>query len=317
MPTTGKGSGRHRSMVFGPPAGAVRPSPARLQGRPWSQAAAVASCAMASSPAGIAGVFDRAADTYDAVGVDWFRPIARGLVDELAVQPGERVLDIGCGRGAVLLPLAEAAGPTGSALGLDLSPRMVELTGAEAQDMPQVQVRVADAAAPGLRESSYDVVAASLVLFFLPDARAVVRTWARLLAPRGRLGVTTFGPQDARWRALDDVFTPYLPKAMLDARTSGQSGPFASDEGVAQLLVDGGLTGVRTVHRRVEPVFAGGEHLVEFTWSHGQRAMWEAVPAAEHDAVRAQLLEATRGLADGSGRLSFTQDVRHTLGRRP
>ena len=36
-----------------------------------------------SSPAGIAGVFDRAADTYDAVGVPWFGPIAQGLVEEL------------------------------------------------------------------------------------------------------------------------------------------------------------------------------------------------------------------------------------------
>ena len=58
---------------------------------------------------GVAGVFDRAAETYDAVGVPWFQPIAQGLVEELAVQPGEAVLDIGCGRGAVTFSLAEAA----------------------------------------------------------------------------------------------------------------------------------------------------------------------------------------------------------------
>ncbi len=113
---------------------------------------------MASSPAGVAYVFDRATDTYDDIGVPWFQPIAQGLVDELAVQPGERVLDVGCGRGAALLPLGRAAGPTGHVLGIDLAPRMVERTARDVRGMPHVEVRIADASDPGLLPSSYDVV---------------------------------------------------------------------------------------------------------------------------------------------------------------
>ena len=86
---------------------------------------------MSTSPPGIAGVFDRAAETYDAVGVPWFGPIAAGLVEVLNVQPGERVLDVGCGCGAALVPLAHATGPTGSVLGIDLAPAMVARTAAE------------------------------------------------------------------------------------------------------------------------------------------------------------------------------------------
>lgn len=272
---------------------------------------------MASSPAGIAGVFDRAADTYDDVGVPWFRPIAQGLVDELAVQPGESVLDVGCGRGAALLPLARAAGPTGRVLGIDLAPRMVELTAADVADLPQVSVRVADAGAPGLPPASFDVVASSLVLFFLPDPAAGMAQWVRLLAPGGRLGVATFGPQDERWREVDAVFAPYLPADMLDARTSGRRGPFGSDDGVAGLLRDAGLAEVRTTHRTVEAVFSDAGHLLEFTWSHGQRAMWEAVPEGERDAVRRRLLDVVGPLQDASGGLSFSQQARYTLGRRP
>jgi ubiquinone/menaquinone biosynthesis C-methylase UbiE len=269
-----------------------------------------------TAPQGIAGVFDRAADTYDDVGVAWFEPIARGLVEELAVRPGERVLDVGCGRGAALIPLARAAGPTGTVLGIDLAPRMVEHAARDTRDLPQVEVRVADATAPGLPPASYDVVASSLVLFFLPEPGAAVRTWAELLDTGGRLGVTTFGPQDERWKRIDALFLPHLPPAMLDARTSGQRGPFASDEGVEQLLRDAGLTDVRTAHRTVRPVFRDAEHLLQFSWSHGQRAMWEAVPEAEHDALRREITEAARQVADGSGALRFTQEVRHTLGRR-
>jgi len=270
-----------------------------------------------TAPQGIAGVFDRAADTYDEVGVPWFRPIALGLAEELAVAAGERVLDVGCGRGALLAPLAEAAGPTGHVLGIDLAPRMVELTAEDFRDVPQVEVRVADAAAPGLPLASFDVVGASLVLFFLPDPVAAVTAWGSLLVSGGRLGVSTFGPQDERWREVDALFTPYLPKQLLDARTSGQRGPFSSDEGVEGLLRDGGLVDVRTAHRDVEAVFRDADHLVEFSWSHGQRVMWEAVPEAERAGVRERMVELARGYGDASGRFSFTQRVRCTVGRRP
>ena len=62
----------------------------------------------------MATLFDRLADTYDAVGVDFIAPIAEGLVLELDPQPGERALDVGCGKGAALVPLAAAVGATGA-----------------------------------------------------------------------------------------------------------------------------------------------------------------------------------------------------------
>ncbi len=270
-----------------------------------------------TSPSGIAGVFDRAADTYDNVGVEWFRPIAAGLIDELAPQPGERALDIGCGRGAALRPLAQAVGPSGHALGIDLAPAMVARTAADLNELAQVEVRVADARAPGLPPSSFDIVASSLVLFFLPDPGAALGEWVGLLVPGGRLGVATFGAQDERWRRVDAVFEPYLPPAMLDARTSGTRGPFASDAGVEQLLRDAGLVDVRTASRTVVATFRGADQLDEFSWSHGQRAMWEAVPETERPKVRRQIADAVHALADDTGRLTFSQQVRYTLGSAP
>ena len=272
---------------------------------------------MTTSPPGMAGVFDRAADTYDAVGVPWFGPVAQGLVEELDVRPGERVLDLGCGRGAALLPLARAAGPTGRALGLDLAPRMVELTAQDASDLPQVEVRVGDASAPDVPAQAYDVVSCCLVLFFLPDPAAAVRSWVPAVAPGGRVGVTTFGPQDTRWQVVDELFRPYLPTAEHDPRARGRTGPFASDEGVAALLTGAGLVDVRTAHRTVEAVFASPEQWVDFSWSHGQRAVWESVPEDERDDLRRRIVEVLRDVERRDGGLRFSQDVRHTVGRRP
>jgi len=268
-----------------------------------------------TSPPGIAGVFDRAADSYDDVGVPWFGMIARGLVEELDVRPGERVLDLGCGRGAALLPLARAAGATGTALGLDLAPRMVELTARDARDLPQVEVRVGDASAPDVPAQAYDVVSCCLVLFFLPDPAAAVRAWVPALARGGRVGVTTFGQQDTRWRAVDELFQPYQPPALRDPR--GPESALASDDGVAGLLTGAGLVDVRTAHRTVEAAFDSPERWVAFSWSHGQRALWERVPQDERDDLQHRVLAVLREVERRDGGLRLTQDVRHTFGRRP
>lgn len=269
-----------------------------------------------SSPSGPAAVFHRVAETYDNVGVPWFRPIAAGLITELAVQPDERALDIGCGRGAALIPLADAVGPTGTVLGIDLAPAMVELTAADVADRPHVAVQLGDAAAPSLPPRSFDVIASSLVLFFLPDPGAALHNWVRLAVPGGRIGVSTFAGQDERWQRIDALFTPYLPQQMLDARTSGRRGAFGSDEAMAGLFSASGLTDVRTARHTTVAEFRDAAHFVEFTWSHGQRAMWEAVPPAERPQLENRIVDLVHDFA-GDGRLQLNQDVRYTLGRRP
>jgi ubiquinone/menaquinone biosynthesis C-methylase UbiE len=265
----------------------------------------------------VAALFDAAAESYDSVGVPWFGPIAQDLADALAPEPGERVLDIGCGRGAVLQRVADAVGPAGRAVGVDVAPGMARRTARLLADRPQVDVLLGDATALGLGDATFDVVAASLVLFFLPAPGEALTGWARLVRPGGRLGITTFGEEDPRWRAVDEVFDPYLPQQVLDARTSGRSGPFASDAGVEQLLRDAGLREVRTVVRRHEAVFTDAAQWELWSRSHGQRQLWAAVPADEVDDVRGRAFALLAHCRRDDGRLSVWQDVRTTLGRRP
>lgn len=265
-----------------------------------------------------AALFDSIASTYDSVGVDFFGPIAAELLAQLAPTPGERLLDVGCGRGAVLVPAARLVGASGSAVGIDISPEMVRLAGeaARAGGLVNVRVEVADAQDPQV-EGPFDVVSASLVLFFLPDPPAALTAWRGLLAPGGRAGVTTFGPMDERWRHVDEVFEPYLPPALRDARTSGARGPFGSDEGVENLLSGAGFVDVRSVRGAIPVRFADVEQWHDFSWSTGQRAMWMAVPPDERPRVRAEAERrlATYAVADGS--VTFEQAVRHTLARTP
>ena len=267
-----------------------------------------------------AHLFDLLADSYDGVGVAFFGPIGEGLVSALELRAGERVADLGCGKGAFLLPAARTVGGTGRAVGLDVSPAMVDLarTSAESEGLAHVEVHVDDAQAPTLEQGAFDSVGASLVLFFLPDPVGALRAWAELVRPGGRIGVSTFGTQDPIWRAVDDVFTPYLPQAMLDARTSGARGPFASDAGVAGLFGSAGLADVRTTTLDLAVRFRDAGQWHAFLMSTGQRAMWLAVPESERPNVRA---EAERRLAEAAdpdtGEFVLHQQIRFTVGRRP
>jgi ubiquinone/menaquinone biosynthesis C-methylase UbiE len=270
---------------------------------------------VARRSAGVAALFDRVADSYENVGVPWFGPIGAALVREVAPAAGERAVDLGCGRGATLFPLAAAVGPTGRVTGIDLSAGMIARTEAEVRvrGLSTVDLHVQDAGAPELPPASYDLAVSSLVVFFLPDPAAAVRAWRRLLVPGGRLGISTFGRQDPVWEKVDSVFRPYLPPHLLDARTSGGSGPFGSDRGVEELLAGAGFTRARTVGLEVPVTFADPAAWQAWTMSHGQRAMWESVPAAERDRVLAAAaghLDAARG---PDGRITLTQHVRLTM----
>jgi ubiquinone/menaquinone biosynthesis C-methylase UbiE len=267
----------------------------------------------------VAAVFDRVADTYDAVGVPWFTPIAERLVAELAPAPGERALDIGSGRGAALWALADAVGATGHVTGLDLAEAMVAATRREAAErgLTTVSLVAADAAAPDLPDASFDLAVASLVLFFLPDPPAALRVWHRLLVPGGRLGLSTFGSRDAAWEQLDDVFTPFLPPQLLDARTSGTRGPFASDAGVEELVAAAGFADVRTTNLEQTVTFVDAAQWRLWSWSHGQRTHWDAVPEERRGDVLAAGAERLEAARDSTGGFTLTQQVRLTVGIRP
>jgi ubiquinone/menaquinone biosynthesis C-methylase UbiE len=263
-----------------------------------------------------ARLFDALADSYDAVGVDFFGPIARWLLELLDPQPGESFADLGCGKGALLLPAARAVGATGRAVGVDISAGMLSAAGAAADNLglTAVELAVGDVQSPELPVRAFDVVGSSLVLFFLADPLAALTVWRDLLRPGGRLGVSTFGAQGDVWRAVDDVFTPYLPPSVLDARTSGGRGPFASDEGMERLFADAGLADVRTVSRTLRVRFRDADHWAAFSMSTGQRAMWAAVPEAERAGVREEAVRRLAAAATADGDLELTQEVRYTLG---
>lgn len=264
--------------------------------------------------AGVRGVFDLVAEDYDNVGVSFLGPIADGLVAALAPQSGERTADLGCGPGQVARLLVDAVGPTGAVAALDISPAMVERARARLAGAPGVEVRVADCTDPDLPAASFQVVASSLVLFFLPDPWTALRHWVALLAPGGRIGVSTFGASDPHWQQVESLLRAWMPK--LDPRTTGPESPFASDAGMVRLLAEAGASEVENRTLRVEVRFAGVEGWHRFSRSVGQRVAWDRMAAADADQVLREAERLFAPVRDASGEIVVWQDVRYTLGRR-
>ncbi len=106
-------------------------------------------------------------------------------VAELAIRPGDVVLDLGCGPGADLPALAEAAGPAGRVIGIDNDPDAVRQARERTADLPQVEVHEGDAQALGLPAGSADKARTDRVLQHVSDPAAVLAGARRVLRDDG------------------------------------------------------------------------------------------------------------------------------------
>jgi arsenite methyltransferase len=105
------------------------------------------------------------------------------------VEPGEVVLDLGCGAGTDLLIAAQMAGRAGRALGVDMTAAMLERAEASATEMGLADVELHESLieALPLDDASVDVVISNGVIDPVPDKEAVFDEIDRVLRPGGRL----------------------------------------------------------------------------------------------------------------------------------
>jgi SAM-dependent methyltransferase len=136
------------------------------------------------------------APDYDVAGC--FVHYGRRLVDEVGVEPGQRVLDVASGRGAVLFPAADLVGSTGHVEGIDLAEGMVQAVNADAERRGlAIRVRQMDAESLDFPDASFDRLLCGFGIMFLPDQPRGLREFRRVLRPGGRLGVSTWQKTEA------------------------------------------------------------------------------------------------------------------------
>jgi SAM-dependent methyltransferase len=176
--------------------------------------------------------WDRAVTAYEALWEPVLRRCAGQALALLAPRPGERALDVACGAGAVTLRLAEAVGPDGAVIGVDLSGEMARRTAGRAAERGLSNVTTArmDAERLDIADASQDIVTCVLGLMYPADPPAALREMWRVLRPGGRCVAAVWGRRDrCGWR---EVFP------IVDARVASEVCPL-----FFALGGDGALTG--------------------------------------------------------------------------
>lgn len=160
-------------------------------------------------------------------------PANRIAVDELAVRPGEAILEIGCGHGRTLARLATS--PCAHLAGIDPSEVMVRLARRRLRrwiEAGRAEVALASSASIPHPEQRFDAALAVHVVYFWSDPRADLQEVHRVLRPGGRL-LLGYRPRDAETLAA-------LPATVYALRTATE---------IEALLAEAGFVGTNTVVR--------------------------------------------------------------------
>jgi len=111
-------------------------------------------------------------------------------------QPGERILDVACGTGALTRVVAQSVGPNGRVVGLDLYSDMLAIAQTiklDPSNTAPIEWREGDASAIPFENESFDIVFCNFGLMFFPDRVAALKEMRRILKPNGRLALAVWG----------------------------------------------------------------------------------------------------------------------------
>jgi SAM-dependent methyltransferase len=173
-------------------------------------------------PADWALTEDQQAPTYEAA-------LAR-----VGLQPGQAVLDIGCGVGAFLRLVTQRGA---RAFGLDASAALVDFA---RRRLPEADLRAGEMEALPYRDDAFDLITGFNSFFFANDIIAALREAGRVAKPGAPVVIQVWGPHESNdLEAMKEIVRPFMPPRPADAPPE----PDYSKPGVLEdLAAQAGLT---------------------------------------------------------------------------
>ena len=253
------------------------------------------------SQAEVADLYSRVAPAYAEAGPPYFALAGRRLVDLAGVKPGDSVLDLGTGRGAVLLPAAERVGLNGHVLGIDIAPGMIEHTRRAIADrgLTQAEARLLDASHLDLEPAQFTHTLSSFSVFFFPDLRQVLRELRHVLRPNGIAGFAFSRGTDPRWSWYEEL----LRRAGALEGLPRQSGyPAIRERDVLTgLLKEAGFAAPTETVEPTDFWYVSPEQWWASLWTHGSRRPLERMSQDLLNTVKAEALAHVQHMAESRG----------------
>ncbi len=240
---------------------------------------------------------------YESYVGRWSRPVARELIDWLAMPAHKRWLDIGCGTGALTQEILARAAPA-AVVGVDTSEGFIAHARANTSD-PRAAFRVSDAQALPFADREFDVAVSGLVLNFIPRPEQALAEARRVLRPGGIAAVYVWdyagGMQLMRYfwsaaAALD-------PRA--EALDEGRRFPICKPEPLIALFESCGFAQVECRVVDVPTTFKNfGDYWSPFLGGQGPAPTYAcALPEPQRETLRERLQATLPTEPDGSIRL--------------
>lgn len=175
-------------------------------------------------------------------------PLGDAAMEALALQPGDRVLDVGCGCGHSSLALARAVGGTGQVTGIDVSRPMLDVARRRVPEGMESQLEFleADAQSYSFETEAFDAVYSRFGVMFFADPAAAFRNLTSGLALRGRLSFVCWRSlAENAWMAVPrNAGLQHLPPAASGDPSAPGPFAFADARRIEAILVQGGYTNI-------------------------------------------------------------------------
>lgn len=231
------------------------------------------------------GVFTRSASSYDRI--RYFPVFGEWLVAMAQIPEGAKVLDVACGRGAVLFPAAERVGPSGQVIGIDLADGMARETQLELErrELKQAEARQMDAEHLLFPDSSFDFVLCGFSLQFFPHLAQALSEFGRVLKPGGHIAVTTWGGDDERWDWYADLREAYGAVVKLGSQSLDKP------EEIQRWLSEAGFVDIQISAKELDMVFLNEAEWWNMVWSLSGRAGLEKLSPGDLERFKAEAFE--------------------------
>ena len=185
-------------------------------------------------------------------------PIGEAFLLHANVEPGETVIDLGCGGGATTLAIADLVAPSGKVMGVDISPDLVTAAQQRAKQAGanNIEFTCADASTVTLRDAPYDRLFSRFGSMFFEDPFAAFRNLHGLLRKGGRIDLAVWGPpRNNLWMMeMMGVVRNHVEVPPAEPRAPG---PFAFEdlEYLGEIMSGGGFSDVQTTaYEGLQPV---------------------------------------------------------------